>query len=111
MELPYCICSQKETKVDLWNIRKHLGETFHELAKRKGVIIEEGHFMKDHVHMCLSIPPKFAVSNVVGYLKGKSAISIAKNFRGRLRNFNGENFWVRGYFVSTVGLDENMVID
>ncbi|WP_415837791.1 IS200/IS605 family transposase, partial [Pseudoalteromonas ostreae] len=72
---------------------------------------EEGHLMKDHVHMCLSIPPKFAVSNVVGYLKGKSAISIAKNFRGRQRNFNGENFWARGYFVSTVGLDENMVID
>ncbi|MFK3866239.1 IS200/IS605 family transposase [Pseudoalteromonas rhizosphaerae] len=92
-------------------IRKHLGETFHELAKRKGVIIEEGHLMKDHVHMCLSIPPKFAVSNVVGYLKGKSAISIAKSFRGRQRNFNGGNFWARGYFVSTVGLDENMVID
>lgn len=92
-------------------IRKHLGERFHELAKRKGVVIEEGHLMRDHVHICLSIPPKFAVSNVVGYLKGKSAISIAKNFRGRQRNFNGENFWARVYFVSTVGLDENMVID
>lgn len=67
--------------------------------------------MKDHVHICLSIPPKFAVSNVVGYLKGKSAISIAKNFRGRQRNFSGENFWARGYFVSTVGLDENMVLE
>jgi len=67
--------------------------------------------MKDHVHICLSIPPKFAVSNVVGYLKGKSAISIARNFRGRQRNFNGENFWARGYFVSTVGLDEAMVLD
>jgi putative transposase len=90
-------------------IRRHLGETFHELAKRKGVTIEEGHLMKDHVHMCLSIPPKYAVSNTVGYLKGKSAISIAKKFRGRQRNFNGENFWARGYFVSTVGLDEEMV--
>lgn len=92
-------------------IRKHLGETFHELAKRKGVVIEEGHLMKDHVHICLSIPPKYAVSNVVGYLKGKSAISIAKNFRGKQRNFNGESFWARGYFVSTVGLDEQMVIE
>jgi putative transposase len=90
-------------------IRRHLGETFHELAKRKGVTIEEGHLMKDHVHMCISIPPKYAVSNTVGYLKGKSAISIAKKFRGRQRNFNGENFWARGYFVSTVGLDEEMV--
>jgi putative transposase len=61
-------------------IRKHLGETFHELTKRKGVIIEEGHLMKDHVHIFLSIPPKCAVSNVVGYLKGKSVISITKNF-------------------------------
>jgi len=65
--------------------------------------------MKDHVHMCLSIPPKLTVSNVVGYLKGKSAISIARTFKGRQRNFTGEAFWARGYFVSTVGLDEMMV--
>lgn len=80
-------------------------------AQRKGVTIEEGHLMKDHVHMCISIPPKYSVSNVVGYLKGKSAISIAKKFRGRQRNFNGEEFWARGYFVSTVGLDEEMVVN
>jgi len=67
--------------------------------------------MKDHVHICLSVPPKFAVSNVVGYLKGKSAIAIARRFRGRQRNFNGEHFWARGYFVSTVGLDEHGVRD
>ena len=67
--------------------------------------------MKDHVHMCISIPPKYSVSNVVGYLKGKSAISIAKKFRGRQRNFNGEEFWARGCFVSTVGLDEEMVVN
>jgi len=67
-----------------------VGETFHELAKRKGVIIEEGHLMEDHVHICLNIPPKFAVANVVGSLKGKSAISTAKNFRGRQRNFSAE---------------------
>ena len=65
--------------------------------------------MKDHVHMCLSVPPKFAVSNVVGYLKGKSARAIARKDRGRQRNFNGEDFWARGYFVSTVGLDEHVV--
>ena len=102
---------KKSQKVICGAIRKHLGETFHELAKRKGVVIEKGHLMKDHVHICLSIPPKYAVSNVVGYLKGKSAISIAKNFRGKQRNFNGENFWATGYFVSTVGLDEQMVIE
>ena len=90
-------------------IRKHLGEVFHQLANQKGVVIEEGHLMKDHVHMCLSIPPKYAVSNVVGFLKGKSAISIARNFKGRQRNFAEEEFWARGYFVSTVGLDEDVV--
>lgn len=65
--------------------------------------------MPDHVHMCISIPPKYAVSNVVGYLKGKSAISIARKFKGRQRNFEGESFWARGYYVSTVGLDEEMI--
>ena len=58
-----------------------------------------------------SILPKYAVSNIVGYLKGKSAISIARKFKSRQRNFNGEHFWARGYFVSTVGLDEQMVRD
>ena len=67
--------------------------------------------MGDHVHMCISIPPKFAVSNVVGFLKGKSAISIARNFLGRKRNFTGESFWARGYFVSPVGLDEEVVCE
>ncbi|WDE05975.1 IS200/IS605 family transposase [Thalassomonas viridans] len=100
---------KKRQKLIFGAIRKHLGETFHELARRKGIIIEEGHLMKEHVHMCLSVPPKYSVSNVVGYLKGKSAISIAGNFKGRQRNFVGENFWARGYFVSTVGLDEEMV--
>ena len=69
----------------------------------------EGHLMPDHMHIGLSIPPKYAVSNVVGYIKGKSAITIARRFGGRRRNFTGEVFWARGYFVSTVGLDETMV--
>ena len=65
--------------------------------------------MSDHVHMCISIPPKYAVSNVMGYIKGKSAIQIARKYGGRRRNFTGESFWARGYIVSTVGLDEEMV--
>ena len=100
---------KKRRKMIFGSIRKHLGEVFHDLARQKGVIIEEGHLMPDHVHMCLSIPPKLAVSNVVGFMKGKSAISIARTFKGKQRNFSGEAFWARGYFVSTVGLDENMV--
>ena len=90
-------------------LRRQLGEIFHELAGYKESKILEGHLLGDHVHMCISIPPKYAVSNVVGYLKGKSAIQIARRFGGRRRNFTGENFWARGYFVSTVGLDEAMV--
>jgi len=90
-------------------LRRHLGDVFHELAKQKESQIVEGHLHADHVHMCISIPPKYAVSNVVGYIKGKSAISIARNFMGRKKNFTEENFWARGYFVSTVGLDEDIV--
>ena len=90
-------------------LRQHLGEIFRELAKQKESQIVEGHLMGDHVHMCISIPPKLAVSHVVGYIKGKSAIAIARHFGGRSRNFTGEVFWARGYFVSTVGLDEAMV--
>jgi putative transposase len=90
-------------------VRRHLGEIFHELAAHKESKIVEGHLMSDQIHMCISIPAKYAVSNVVGYIKGKSAITIARKFGGRERNFTGENFRARGYFVSTVGLDEAMV--
>ena len=90
-------------------LRQHLGEILRELASHKESEIAEGHLMPDHIHMCLSIPPKYAVSGVVGYLKGKSAIQIARQFGGRERNFSGESFWARGYFVSTVGLDEHVV--
>jgi len=87
-------------------LRRHLGEIFHELASHRESRIVEGHLMPDHIHMCISIPPKYAVSEVVGYMKGKSAIMIARRFGGRTRNFTGESFWARGYFVTTVGLDE-----
>lgn len=90
-------------------LRRYLGEMLHELARHKESKIVEGHLMADHVHMCIRIPPKYAVSNVIGYIKGKSAIQIARKYGGRSRNFTGENFWARGYFVSTVGLDEAMV--
>ena len=100
---------KKRKKKIFDGLRRHLGEIFRELAKQKDSQVVEGHLMADHVHMCLSIPPKYAVSNVVGFIKGKSAIAIARQFGGRARNFTGEVFWARGYFVSTVGLDEAMV--
>jgi putative transposase len=100
---------KKRQKLIYGQLRKVLGEILHELASRKGAEILEGHMMRDHIHMCISIPPKYSVSHIVGYIKGKSAIAIARKFRGKQRNFNGEHFWARGYFVSTVGLDEDMV--
>ena len=98
-------------KVIYGDLRSDLGELFHELASYRECSIEEGHLMGDHVHMCISIPPKYAVSNVMGFMKGKSAIAIARQFGKKVRNFKGENFWARGFFVSTVGLDEQMVRD
>jgi putative transposase len=90
-------------------LRQHLGEVFRNLAERKECRIEEGHLMLDHVHMMISIPPKHAVSQVVGYLKGKSAIHLARVYGERKRNFVGQHFWARGYFVSTVGRDEEVI--
>ena len=90
-------------------IRKHLGQTFHALARQKECQIEEGHLMPDHVHMLISVPPKHSVSHVVGFLKGKSAIAIARTYLGRRRNYTGQSFWARGYYVSTVGRDEQVV--
>jgi putative transposase len=90
-------------------LRKDLGEVFHELARQKESKVLEGHLQPDHVHMLISIPPKYAVSQVVGYIKGKSAIHIARNYLGQKKNYNGMHFWARGYFVSTVGTDEEVV--
>ena len=87
-------------------LRQHLEGVFHELARQKESRVEEGHLMPDHVHMMLGIPPKYAVSQVVGYMKGKSAIHLARVYGERKRNFVGQHFWARGYFVSTVGRDE-----
>ena len=90
-------------------LRRHLGETFRKLAERKESRIEEGHLLPDHVHMLISIPPKYAVSQVIGFIKGKSAIHLARVYGERKRNFAGQHFWARGYFVSTVGRDERVI--
>jgi len=90
-------------------IRKELVEVFRRLARQKECEIEEAHMIPDHVHMMISIPPKYAAAQVVGYLKGKSAIHIARVHAGRRRNFAGQHFWARGYFASTVGRDEQTI--
>lgn len=96
-----------------WNCKYHvifkeLGKIFHELAKQKECRIVEGNLSKDHVHMCIEIPPKYAVSSVIGFLKGKSAIAIAR-MGWKERNYTGARFWARGYAVSTVGFDEEII--
>lgn len=99
-------CRRKTLYVGL---RKYLGEVFRRLAEQKESRVEEGHLMPDHVHMLLRIPPKYAVSQVVGYIKGKSAIHLARVYGERKRSFVGQSFWARGYFVTTVGRDEEMI--
>ena len=90
-------------------LRPYLGEVLRRLATQKESRIEEGHLMPDHVHMMISIPPKYAVSQVIGYIKGKSAIHMARVYGERKRNFTGQHFWARGYFVSTVGRNEEAI--
>ena len=90
-------------------IRKFLGPVFHELAVQRSTTIIEGHMVQDHVHMLIKITPKYSVAEVVGYIKGKSAIAVARQFGGRQRNFTGERLWARGYAVSTVGFEEAQI--
>ena len=90
-------------------LKRYLGEVFRGLAAQKESRIEEGHLIPDHVHMMISIPPKYAVSQVVGFMKGKSAIHLARVYGERKQNYVGQSFWARGYFVSTVGRDETTI--
>ena len=99
-------CRRKTLYVQL---RKHLGEVFRKLAAQKESRIEEGHLLLDHVHMLIAISPKYAVSQVIGFIKGKSAIHLARVYGERKQNFVGQHFWARGYFVSTVGRDETVI--
>ena len=100
---------KRRRKALFGSIRKHLGTVFDELARQKECTIIEGHLMPDHVHMCIAIPPKYAVASIIGFIKGRSAIAIARQFQGRERNFTGEHFWGRGYCVSTIGYEEDKV--
>jgi putative transposase len=102
--LPKC-----RRKVLYGQLRQYLGEVFRRLAGQKESRIEEGHLRADHVHIMISIPPKYAVAQVIGFIKGKSAIHLARVYGDRKQNYVGQNFWARGYFVSTVGRDEAVI--
>jgi putative transposase len=90
-------------------LRQHLGEVFRRLAEQKECHVVEGHLQPDHVHILLSIPPKYAVSQVIGFMKGKSAIHLARTYGERKQNFVGQSFWARGFLVSTIGPDAAVV--
>ena len=100
---------KRRRKALFGSIRQKLGGVFHELARQKECRIVQGHLLPDHVHICIEIPPKYAVASIVGFLKGTSAIAIAREFAGKERNFTGEHFWARGYAVSTVGFNLEQV--
>jgi putative transposase len=100
---------KRRRKTSYSQLRRHLGEVFRKLAEQKECRFEEGHLMPDHVHMMISIPPKDAVSQVIGFIKGKSAIHFARTYGETQRNFVGQSFWARGYFVSTVVRDEEVI--
>lgn len=102
------IIPKKRKNIIYGKIRKELAKILHELARQKESRITEGSLSKDHIHMCIEIPPKYAVASVIGFLKGKSAIAIAR-MQGKERNYTGANFWARGYAVSTVGFDEEII--
>ena len=104
----YVSGSKRRRKAIFGQTRQQLGQILHALARQKECQILEGHLMPDHVHMCIAIPPKHPVASVIGFLKGKSAIAIAR-LRGKDRNFSGEHFWARGYAVSTVGFELEQV--
>lgn len=96
-------------KVLFGKLRNYLGDVFRKLASQRESTILEGHLCIDHVHMYIAIPPKYSVSQVVGYIKGKSAIHIAREVQGRAKGFVGQSFWARGYYVTTVGRDEKVI--
>jgi REP-associated tyrosine transposase len=106
---PVVFIPQKRRKVLFPQARRSLGTIFPALAQQKECQILEGQVMPDHVHMGIAIPPKFPVSSVIGFLKGKSAIAVARELCGRERNFTGQHLWARGYAVSTVGFELEQV--
>lgn len=96
-------------KVIYGQLRREVVTILRKLCEYKGVKILEGKACIDHIHLCISIPPKYAVSTIVGYLKGKTAMMVFERYSKVKRNFKGQSFWARGYYVSTVGLDESRV--
>jgi putative transposase len=100
---------KRRRKIIYGKLRREVGTILQRLCKYKGIELLEGKACIDHIHMCVEIPPKYSVSTIVGYLKGKSAMIVFEKYSRLRKNFRGHSFWARGYYVSTVGLDEAKV--
>ena len=100
---------KRRRKVIFGQLRREIGTIIRRLCKYKGIEMMEGNTGIDHIHILVSIPPKYSVSMITGYLKGKSAMIVFEKYSNLKKNFKGHNFWARGYYVSTVGLDEGKV--
>ena len=111
VQVPRCFHPQVSPQSAVRNAAPTLSEVFRKLAEQKECRIEEGHLLADHVHMMISIPPKYSVSQVIGFIKGKSAIHLARVYGEQKQNYAGQSFWARGYFVNTVGRDEATIRD
>jgi putative transposase len=109
LQIPYCVYPQKAAEGLVWASPTSFREDFPCPGTAEKCQILEGHLLPDHVHMCIAIPPKHPVASVIGFLKGKSAIAVAREFGGKERNFTGEHLWARGYAVSTVGFELEQV--
>ncbi len=100
---------KKRRKIVYGKLRKEIGDILRRLSEYKGVEVIEGKACTDHIHICLVIPPKYSVSTIVGYLKGKSAMIVFEKYSRLKQNFRGHQFWAKGYYVNTVELDEAKV--
>jgi len=109
MQIPHRVDTEISQEKVVWRIGARTGTSAAGIGAAQRSEIVEGRMLPDHVHILIAIPPKHAVSQVVGYIKGKSAIHIARTWMGRKRNFVGQHFWARGYYVSTVGIDETVI--
>ena len=96
-------------KVLYGTVRRRVGQIIRELLERKGIEIKKGNACPDHIHLVLTIPPKYSVSHVMGYMKGKSAIRIHLEFGKKRNPLIQRDFWSRGYYVSTVGINEEII--
>jgi len=109
LPIPYSLGSEIQKKNHLWEYRKEIGAILRRLCDYKGIEIVEANACVDHIHMCLRIPPKYSVAQIMGYLKGKSSLMIFEQFANLKYKFGNRHFWCKGYYVSTVGINEETI--